>query len=256
MSKAIIVTSEQPLEVKKEMSMQDALIAIVQRTDIDPDRLEKFLDLQIKMENRQSERAFNEAMAGFQGECPIIVKNKKTSFTSPSGKTTAYDYSPLDEIVAVIKPILQRFGFAFSFDVVEGPLKSKLVTKIKHRDGHTEISTLEFESMHDDARMNSSQRRKSALTYVKRAGLENALGLVTTGEDDDAHRAIDNDISQDQLSEIRELIKLTKTDEAKFSAAFQIAKLEDFSTYEAKNAIHALKEKRSLAMRPKKEANV
>lgn len=254
-------TKTKPIETelvvsKKEISMQEALIQIVQRTDIDPDRLEKFLDLQIKMENRQSERSFNNAVAGFQGECPIIVKNKKTSFVSKTGQTTAYDYSPLDEIVSVIKPILQKFGLAFSFDVIEGPAKSKLITKIKHRDGHTESSTLEFESMHDDQRMNSSQRRKSALTYVKRAGLENALGLVTTGEDDDAQRAIDNMATPAQIAEIEKLIIDTRSDFLKFKTAFQIQSLADFSEYEAKDAIHALKEKRSQAMKPKKEANV
>jgi DNA-binding Lrp family transcriptional regulator len=59
------------------------------------------------------------------------------------------------------------------------------------------------------------------------------------------------------VPEIEKLIIDTKSDFVKFKAAFQIQNLEDFSTLEAKDAIHALKEKRSNAMKPKKEnANV
>lgn len=242
------------LEVKKpepvkEFDMQDALLQIVQRTDIDPERLEKFLDLQIKMENRQAERAFNDAMAKFQGECPVIKRTKKTDFTSKSGSQTKYDYSPLDEIVHVIKPILNKHGLSYSFDVQEGEQRSKLITKIKHMAGHTEVFTLEFDPMHDDQRMNTSQRRKSALTYVKRAGLENALGIVTAGEDDDARRAIDNMVTKEQLDQIYDLVAKTKSDMKGFCDFLKVNKVEELSEYDAKKAINALKAKRSSCIK-------
>jgi hypothetical protein len=232
------------------VSMQDALLAIVQRTDIDPDRLEKFLDLQIKMENRQAEREFNEAFSEFQKECPIIKRTKRTEFTSKTtGTKTSYEYSPLDELVFVVKPILTKHGLSYSFDTSSGKDESKLYVDIKHKGGHKVRSELTYDTIHDDSRMNNSQRRKSAMTYAKRALLENALGVVTTGEDDDANRAIDNPVSQEQLDEIRSLIKLTKADTSKFMAFIQVEKLEDLSAYEAKNAIHALKEKRSQCLK-------
>lgn len=244
MTKAIVKT--EPIQQPDEaVSMQSALIQIVQRQDIDPDRLEKFLDLQIKMENRQAERAFNEALALFQGECPIIRRTKKTDFTSKSGNQTKYDYSPLDEIVHVVKPILNKHGFSYSFNVKENEKSSTLITTIRHKDGHSVPSELEFESLHDDGRMNNSQRRKSALTYVKRAGLENALGIVTAGEDDDARRAVDAPVTEEQLAEITEMIKQTKSDEKKFLEFLQVSKLADLSEYEGKKAIMALKQKRS-----------
>lgn len=234
----------EPTQENETVSMQSALLAIVQRTDIDPERLEKFLDLQIKMENRQAERSFNEALALFQGECPIIRRTKKTDFTSKSGNQTKYDYSPLDEIIHVIKPLLNKHGLSYSFDVQEKEAHSILLTRIRHSGGHSEVYTLEFESMHDDARMNNSQRRKSALTYVKRAGIENALGIVTAGEDDDAKRAIDNPISQDQIDQINDLIKKTNTSESAFFSAMMVTKLTDFDALSAKKAINALKQKR------------
>lgn len=239
------IVKKEAKENETNISIQDALIQIVQRTDIDPDRLEKFLDLQIKMENRQAERAFNDALAEFQGECPVITKNKKTSFTSKSGSTTAYDYAPLDEIISVIKPILSKHGLSYAFDLQETEHISKLLTTIFHKDGFSKTFTYSFDTIHDDARMNSSQRRKSALTYAKRAGLENALGLVTTGEDDDAKRAINNPITPEQISTIKDLLPKATVKEQDFFDKFKITAFAEMDEALAKKAIFQLKARRA-----------
>lgn len=248
--KHAVVTTEsttdiQTIEIKKDVSMQDALIAIVQRNDIDPDRLEKFLDLQIKMENRQAEKAFTEALSSFQGECPIITKKKKVSFG-----TTNYSFAPLDEIIHIIKPLLSKHGLSYSFDIKSEDKTSVMITTIYHKEGFSKTSFYAFDALGEGS-MNQSQKRKSATTYAKRAGLENALGIVTAGEDDDASRAIDSNATSEQITEIEKLIIDTKSSLPKFLEAFQIKEISDFSAYEAKEAIHALKEKRSNAMKKK-----
>lgn len=239
------VTTAEPQESETTTSIESALIQIVQRTDIDPERLEKFLDLQIKMENRQAERAFNDALAAFQGECPVITKNKKTSFTSKSGSTTAYDYAPLDEIISVIKPIMAKHGLSYAFDLAEGDMTSKLLTTIFHRDGFSKTYTYAFDTIHDDARMNSSQRRKSSLTYAKRAGLENALGLVTTGEDDDARRATNSPITPEQIAQIKDLMPKASVTEAQFFDKFKLTSYDEMDEALAKKAIFQLKARRA-----------
>lgn len=252
--KHAVVTTEsttdiQTIEIKKDVSMQDALINIVQRNDIDPDRLEKFLDLQIKMESRQAEAALNRALADFQAECPIIQKTKKAHNSN---------YAPYDEIKHIVKPIAHKYGLSWSFSVSDksDALKEMIVT-VRHKDGAQFESTYSFPSMDDGGKMNSSQRTKSANSYAKRVALENALDIASAEMDDDARRAIDNQATPAQISEIEKLIIDTKSDLTKFMAAFQITSINDFSELEAKDAIHALKEKRSNAMKPKKEkANV
>lgn len=233
--------------VKKENEMQSALLRIVQEKDIDPERLEKFLDLQIRMEEKQARVSFNEALSGFQSDCPIITKNKKTEFQSSSGKTTKYDYAPLDEIVYVIKPHLKTWGLSYSFNIKATGDKTsqELVTRIRHEHGHFEDFSYFFNPLHDDKRMNQSQRAKSASTYAKRVGIENALGLVTAGEDDDAKRASDTPMSTKQRVEINILIEETKTDKEKLMEFLSIEDFDSMSGYQAKKAIHALNQKRS-----------
>jgi hypothetical protein len=248
MSTKQLAIKETEVVPQKEITMQDALMAIVQRTDIDPDRLEKFLDLQIKMENRQAELAFNNALAQFQGDCPIIQKSRKIDFEAGKGRVK-YNYSPLDEIVHIIKPILSKYGLSYSFDMKANAGTTDLLTTISHRDGFSKTFTYPFDTIHDDGRMNSSQRRKSALTYAKRGALENALGIVTAEEDDDARRAVNDPITAAQTDEIMELIKVTKSDEAKFLAFLKVKSLSELSEYEGRKAIMALKEKRAQCIK-------
>ncbi|QDP68095.1 MAG: putative essential recombination function protein [Prokaryotic dsDNA virus sp.] len=237
-----MTAKKQIVKVDDTKSIQNALIEIVQRKDIDPDRLEKFLDLQIKLEERQNEKAFNQAMSMFQGKCPIITKKKKVSF-----KTTNYSYAPIDEIVFEIKPLLTEFGLSFSFNVREkNETISYLDTIITHIDGHSKVFTIEFEHLvNDSTSMNSSQRRKSALSYAKRAGLENALGIVTQGEDDDANRLMDVSITPQEIQTIKGLMKATDTTKDRFLQFLKVQKLEELDSFGAKKAINALKQKRA-----------
>lgn len=227
-------------------SLQSALIEIVQRPDIDPERLEKFLDLQIKMEERQALKDFNEAMAKFQSECPIIKKTKRVDFVSSSGKRTQYDYAPLDEMVFVIKPILDKYGLSYSFNMFEmdGLQYANLVTTIKHINGHSQSSNYHFDPIHDDNRMNLSQRRKAAITFAKREGLQSALGIVTQGEDDDARRAIDQVATEEQMEKIESLLKSTKTEKKKLYEFLHLEVGVLLSRKDADTAINALQQKR------------
>lgn len=215
----------EPAETAPAVDIKSALLEIVQRKDIDPERLEKFLELQIKMENRQAQQRFNEAFAAFQGECPVIVKKNKVSFGS-----TNYDYAALDEIVAIAKPLLKKHGLSYSFNISIDGETSILTTIINHADGYTKDFQYYFDTLHDDGRMNVSQRRKSAVTYAKRAALENALGIVTAGEDDDARRAIDNPMSEGQATEIREKLSELDRTEEKFLSYFKNIIKRDINT--------------------------
>jgi len=246
MKSDLIEVNSSIVESPKEISMQQALIEIVQRKDIDPDRLEKFLDLQIKMEDRQAEKEYYAAMANFQNECPIITKSKKVQFTSGSGKETKYDYAPLDEIVSIIKPILKNNGLSYSFNMfeLEGTKQANLITTIQHISGYKKSFNYHFDPIHDDSRMNISQRRKSAITFAKREGLESALGLVTTGVDDDARRAVDEMATPQQIAKIKALMEATQTNEQMLLSHLKLLDFEAISKKDAKQAIHALEQKR------------
>lgn len=244
------IVAKEETQASHNEQMQSALLDIVKRTDIDPERLEKFLDLQVKMEDRQNLQAFNDAFANFQKECPIIPKTKRVNF-----KSVDYTYAPLDEMVHLIKPILGKNGLSFSFNLASDENMMVLTTIISHKDGCSKDFQYYFNPLHDDARMNDSQRRKSAITFAKRSALENALGIVTADSDDDARRAVDNPITDEQLETIQSLMKTTDTTEKSLLAYLKIEDFSLLSFNEAKKTINSLNAKRS-AMIKKEGKNV
>jgi hypothetical protein len=241
MTTAITKKESVNTESAQTVSIQDALMQIVQRTDIDPDRLEKFLDLQIKMESRQAESALNNALAEFQAECPIIAKTKKAHNSN---------YAPYDEIKYIVKPIAHKHGLSWSFSVDDKSEHEKeMIVTVRHKQGAQFQSRYSFPSMDDGGKMNSSQRTKSSNSYAKRAALENALDIASAEMDDDARRALDSSITEEQISTIKELMKKTNTLEKNFFDFLQVNKLEDLSSLEAKKAINALKNKRAACIK-------
>lgn len=226
--------------VNEETSIVSAIAELSQKENFNAETFEKLIGLQREMKADQQREAYAEAFAKFQAECPIIKKTKKVSYSS-----TNYDYASLDEMVYTIKPILGKHGLSFAFDTRKEDSEMVLVTTVKHCKGHQESFEFFFSALDDGGKMNNSQRRKSAITYAKRSALENALGLVTAGEDDDARRAIENPATEEQLTKINSLLKSTDTPEGQFLNYLKIESLEMLSTADAKKALNLLNSKRN-----------
>lgn len=219
--------------------IQGALLQLTQNPEIDPERLEKFMQLQERWEDRQAEKAFNVAMAAFQGECPIIEKVKKGARSK---------YAPIEHLVVKIKPLLDKHGLAYSFNTQgKNAEETIMLTTISHVGGHSKTSEYTFNTIDDGGNMNGSQRRKSALSYAKRAGLENALGIVTAEEDDDAAKAEGHPASAKQKKYIEVLIKETESDRDAIKQWLGIESFSDISEIDAKKAIVALETKKNAA---------
>jgi hypothetical protein len=156
-------------------------------------------------------------------------------------------------MIFVIKPILGKHGLSHTFNTRQTEdKKTELVVLVSHSDGFSREYSYVYDSLDDGGSMNSSQRRKSALTYAKRAALENALGIVTAGEDDDAKRALDNPATQEQVEKIKKLIASTGSKESDLLSYLGLDSMDALSDFDAKKAINALNQKRNIASAKKK----
>lgn len=236
MKKEIIITgADQP---QHEITYESKILELASRPDFDPDKLSKLIDMQEKMEAKQAEKALNQALSSFQRDCPIINKTKKGHNSN---------YAPFDEIIHTIKPILGKYGLSYYFDTKPIDASTNLITvTIRHSMGAEYASDYYFEKVDDGGKMNSSQRRKSALTYAKRAAIESALGIAVQEEDDDANRATDTVVSEDQKTEILSIAESTNTSMPKLLKFLKVEDLSMLTALEAKKAIKALKQKRTL----------
>lgn len=182
------------------------LLAGMDLANVDPEKLEKLLEIQSKWEDRQSEKSFNGALASFQADMPQVYKRRKES----SGK---YTYASYDDIMFIARPILKKNGLAISCSQTETEDKLVIEMTISHKDGHSRKSTYSTPkdgpiTTKDGRKVTSeAQAQNSTNTYARRMCLCNALDIVVTDEDDNGQAAAQNPISEEQATEIYNLLE-------------------------------------------------
>lgn len=180
MNNAIAIKSEQPVMAQPESS----LLAVISRVATDPncdlDKMERLLNMQERVMAKQSEQAFNAAMAAMQAEIPSIAERGK----GHNDKR----YATLEDIVDVVRPIMHKYGFAVSFRVAQAAPQITVTGVLMHKDGHREETSMMLAADTSGSK-NAVQAIGSSVSYGKRYVLAALLNIATRGEDDDGYAA-------------------------------------------------------------------
>jgi hypothetical protein len=171
------LSAEQATQAGNPMAL---LATAIQKGDLPIEHMERLMAMQERWEERQAKKAFDAALAKFQGICPVIKKEK-----TAHGKYT-YKYSSLDNIVEQIKESLAECDLSYQFKTICDREKAEVTSRchVTHIDGHTEIS--EFTVPLDGGSMSNIQKFGSSRTYANRYSLSDGLGIVTADDDTDA----------------------------------------------------------------------
>ena len=162
--------------------------ALLQHADrIDVDKLSKIIDLQERILNRNAETAFNAAFARMQAEIPEVIEKGQILVKGTLRST----YAKLEDIYAVIKPILKAHGFALRHrtewpDDRNGVIR--IVGILSHIEGHHEESVFEAPADKSDYRTDI-QSMGSTVSYGRRYTTLDLLNIVTRGADDDGKKS-------------------------------------------------------------------
>lgn len=190
------------------------------------DALEKLVDMQMRILDRQAESGLTVALAEFKAACPQIEKSKRVKYATSSGKSVDFHYAPLGAIQKVVDPVLHRFGLSYTFDTEDKDGKSVTIRgRLQHVDGAFRESTvtLPVAGMQDSP----AQRYAGTITYGKRYVLSALLG-ITIEDDVDGQQPGDPDpVDDEELSELRGMITESGADIDKFLAYFKLDSLAD-----------------------------
>jgi hypothetical protein len=156
---------------------------IVANPDADVSKLEKLLDLNERILDRNAKAAFDEAFSRMWPELPEIdekgaIKNKDGSIKSR--------YARYEDIQFQIRPVLKQFGFAMRHRTefpVDRPGIIRIVGILSGH-GHTEESTFESPADKNDYRT-AIQDQGSTISYGKRYTTCDLLNIITRGLDND-----------------------------------------------------------------------
>jgi ERF superfamily protein len=207
--------------------------------------LKELVDLHERMERRQAEKDFAEAMAAFQRECPQIKKSSTASVVTKSGGKYSYTYAELDEIVRTVGPILAQHGLSYTWDTAVDKSLLTCTCVVRHIGGHHVESRFTLPTDASSPGMNSQQAVGAALTYARRQSLVAAIGLTMTDEDTDG---IDpTPITEDQVTMILDLLQETGANHQKFLEYINATSVSLIRASDFDRAVRALRAKRKVA---------
>jgi hypothetical protein len=223
----------------------EALIAKGIEHGISVEGLERLLAMRERLKAEQARSAFVQAVAQFQGACPIIAK--AASVRDKSGKER-YRYASLEAIVQQVGPLLRASELTYRIDtrIEEGQATALIaICIITHRDGHSESS--EFRVPIDrDSFMSEPQKFGAASTFAKRYAFTNALGILTADKDTDAPppgAPAPIRLAPQQIFELRRLMREAEADEERFCAYLKIKSIAELEASWFEPACAALRKK-------------
>jgi len=188
------MTKDNELTVVENMTAEDyalavqpspyiSLIQIAVEKGAEIAQLEKVMDLQERYEANEAKKSFNQAMAVFQTNLPVIEKNGVVDYTSSKGQTY-YNYAKLEDITSAIKPALKESGLSYRWTQNQGDGLIKVTCIVTHIDGHSEESSL-FSNPDTSGGKDPLKSIASAISYLRRYTLTGLLGIVVGSEDDE-----------------------------------------------------------------------
>lgn len=188
----------------------EALLSQAVEKGLPVETLEKLLAMRKELNAEFAKKAFDEAMAKFQGDCPTIQKTKEVK--TKSG-IIAYKYAPIETIVDQVRELLKDNGFSYSTRVVTEPGGVKATCIVKHYAGHVEEYEMAVPLGNKTDIMSNSQVVAAATTFAKRYAFCNAFGIMTGDEDNEINlkekeASVDLKPHQDKLSACKNIGEL------------------------------------------------
>jgi hypothetical protein len=201
--------------------------------------LKELVALHDQMSQRQARQEFFAAMAAFQRECPSIKKGSTAKIATRSGSNYEYTFAGLDEIASIVNPILARHSLSYRWDSKVEKDVLTCVCIVMHASGHSETSSFTL-PVENASAMSAQQKVGAALTFARRQSLSAALGLTTTDEDPDAGRDDPTPITDDQVTEIVDMMASKKVNAERFLKYMGVADVADIRASDYQKAVTAL----------------
>lgn len=206
----LVVQPEQPVAVVEQgpVNMLSAIMQIARDPSVDVSKVSAFLAMQERMEARESERLFGEALVRIQSKIPRVPKTGIVNLGKEKG---SYDFGKWEDLDAAVSPFLQEEGMAVTFSEESSDANGIRWCAKWRAYGHTEMNFITLPA-DTGAGRNPLQARGSTNSYAKRYLAADFLKIVFIGADDDGKRGGTTYITQDKVDRLTKGIEATGTD--------------------------------------------
>lgn len=237
-TKDVAVPAEQP---------ENQFVQMVERfatnPDIDADKLQKLVDMQMQILDRDAKTDFYAAMNRVQAKLPAVVPNQHNSQTSSN-------YANLQAVSSAITPVYTAEGFSTSFWQGSSPVEGmiRVVGILRHSSGYSEPERFvdvppDKTGIKGNVNKTDLHAAGSAFTYGRRY-LKAMMFDISVGIDTDGNPTEYERISEEQVANIEALIDEVAADKDKFLNWANVEAIEDLAAKYYHTAIAMLEKKR------------
>ena len=224
-------------------SMLTVIQAAATNPLVDVTKMQALLEMQFKLEEREAERAFNQALARVTRGMPRVAKNG----TIELGGKGSIPFARWEDMDSIVRPRLEGEGFTLSFN--SAPRANEgggavISGTLLHADGHSRTVSIPLPLDSGPGR-NNLQAMGSTLSYGKRYCTEMLLNIVREGADDDGKSGGTRYVTEDQALEIEGLITATKSDRIGFMRHFEIESVLELKVEHYTAAVNMLRQKQA-----------
>lgn len=209
MSDLTIKDDEKSTSVAQDMI--NVIATAAKDKDVDVSKMERLLEVQIKMMDKQAELEYNQSFFALKKDLPMIIQ--KGAIKNKAGNITSR-YSKYEDLHEHINPILEKYGFTFSHKTKQLDGKMVVSSVLRHIGGHSEVFDFVTPMDSTNALKSPMQAAKSTASFGKRTNFINALDITETTEGSEIYQS--QVISQEQAELLEKLVINTKTDREKF----------------------------------------
>ena len=240
--------------VEKRGTFLEAIERLASNPSVDVAKIEKIMDMQERILDRDAKQAFNAAMTRAQNKIELVVAIR-------TNEQTHSLYAQLGDVLLKAKPIYTAEGFSLMFYEGETSQKNhkRICVDIMHEQGHTEKKYGDFAiqttGIKGTAMMTEIHGEGSAFSYGRRY-LTCSIFNIPTGDDDDGNKAGQGKvkyINEAQIKQLKGERGLRKVDGKMFLAHFEVESLEQLPIKKFGEAMKLMKAKKIPERQPGQE---
>jgi hypothetical protein len=224
-------------------ALLNAIVQLAKDPAVDVAKLDALLQMQERMERRQSEVEFSRALARLSPKMPRVKKNGRVELGQGKG---SYPFARWEDIDRIIRPLMAEEGFTLDFDSQprSGDGGGLIVTgTLMHRDGFRKSASLPLPLDTGPGR-NNLQAMGSTLSYGKRYCAEMLLNIVREGVDDDGVAGGAEPITAEECAELNRGLMETKSDLTAFLTFMGVSAIPEIQKRDLTRARNAINQKR------------
>lgn len=225
----------------------DLIAAAATDSRVDATKLQALFGLKQQVEADEARKQFVAAFSAMAAEMPRVSKDGKIDKITKEGVNKGtIPFATWENVDAVIRPILQKFGFSLSFRTRMDSTGEIMTAVLAHVGGHSETSETRVKPDAGPGR-NDTQAWGSGRSYTKRYLTLDLLNIVTVKQDDDGRAA--GHISEQQANSIYDFIAELELPDARRKSLlkmFHVGAVEEIQTHQLDAVMALLRQEQAL----------